>query len=174
MKASRAWALALGEVGTGGLRRGLRDHQSVLSARAALAESGQAAPSSIQRRKRPIWAGLRGGSLGGMVASVETGDEMDEGALGAISGKDIGGVGIAAGEGEGFDVEAVGGFLFFGPVAFEAGLLEEGLDVLHKIHGAIGRGGQVGGGGAEGGGGEEDGEAEHARWLSWGLSRSFR
>ena len=93
---------------------------------------------------------------------------MDEGAVGAVAWEDIGGVGVATGEGEGFDVEAIGGFLFIGAVAFEAGLLEDRLDVLYKIHGLSGRGGQVGGGGAEGSGEEEDGESEHAMGISWG------
>ena len=66
MKAFTALRPPSGMAGAVDLTSGRSDHQSVLSGTAALASSGQLAPSSIHRRRMPICAGESGSFFGGM------------------------------------------------------------------------------------------------------------
>src|SRR4051794_31370285 len=66
---------------------------------------------------------------------IETGDEMDERALGTFAGADVRGVIVAALEREIFDIEAEAALLFLRSVTFHAVFLEDRADVLREIHG---------------------------------------
>jgi hypothetical protein len=68
---------------------------------------------------------------------------MNQRAASAVARLDGRGVSLAALERAGLRVETVAALLFLGPVAGQAGLLEEGPDVLHELHAAVRRGRQI-------------------------------
>jgi len=88
----------------------------------------------------------------------EPGDIVDERTFRALAGNH-GDTGIAALEQRRAIVHAKAAFGFLRPMAFEAGGVEDGLDVAQEIDGVCRGGGKFGfvdGGGEEGKGGEEE------------------